>query len=62
MILEVDDNKTGMPVDIYVKDKMVMSSYVGKKGRIILSKKSDTGKRIMKAAMSKEDLRIIIRD
>jgi len=62
LILEVDDNKTGMSVDIYVKDKMVMSSYVGKKGRIILSKKSDTGKRIMKAAMSKEDLRIIVRD
>ncbi len=62
LILEVDDNKTGMSVDIFVKDKMVMSSYVGKKGRIILSKKSDTGKRIMKAAMSKEDLRIIARD
>jgi len=62
LILEVDSNKTGMSVDIYVKDKLVMSSYVGKKGRIILSKKSDAGKRIMKAAMSKEDLRIIVRD
>lgn len=62
LILEVDNNKTGMSVDIYVKDKLVMSSYVGKKGRIILSKKSDAGKRIMKAAMSKEDLRIIPRD
>ena len=62
LILEVDNNKTGMSVDIYVKDKLVMSSYVGKKGRIILSKKSDAGKRIMKAAMSKEDLRIILRD
>jgi ATPase len=62
LILEVDSNKTGMSVDIYVKDKLVMSSYVGKKGRIILSKKSDAGKRVMKAAMSKEDLRIIPRD
>ncbi|TLX83178.1 MAG: ATPase [Thaumarchaeota archaeon] len=62
LILEVDNNKTGMSVDIYIKDKLVMSSYVGKKGRIILSKKSDAGKRIMKAAMSKEDLRIILRD
>jgi len=62
LILEVDDNKTGMSVDIYVKDKLVTSSYVGKKGRIILSKKSDAGKRVMKAAMSKEDLRIIVRD
>src|SRR5438445_9244112 len=62
LILEVDNNKTGMSVDIDIKDKLVMSAYVGKKGRIILSKKSDAGKRIMKAAMSKEDLRIILRD
>jgi len=62
LILEVDDTKTGMSVDIYVKDKLVMSSYVGKRGRIIVSKKSDVGKRVMKAAMSKEDLRIVVRD
>jgi ATPase len=62
LILEVDDDKTGMSADIYVKDKLVSSSYVGKKGRIILSKKSDSGKRIMKAAMSKEDLRIVLRE
>ncbi len=62
LILEVDDDKTGMSADIYVKDKLVSSTYVGKKGRIILSKKSDSGKRIMKAAMSKEDLRIVLRE
>jgi ATPase len=62
LILEVDDDKTGMSADIYVKDKLVSSSYVGKKGKIILSKKSDSGKRIMKAAMSKEDLRIVLRE
>jgi len=60
MILEVDTSKTGMSADIYVKDKLVTSSYVGKNGKIIISKKSDSGKRIMKAAMSKQDLRIVI--
>ncbi len=60
LILEVDTSKTGMSADIYVKDKLVTSSYVGKNGKIIISKKSDSGKRIMKAAMSKQDLRIII--
>src|SRR5438445_2957254 len=60
LILEVDSSKTGMSADIYVKDKLVTSSYVGKNGKIIISKKSDSGKRIMKAAMSKHDLRIVI--
>ncbi|MBI3641167.1 MAG: Flp pilus assembly complex ATPase component TadA [Thaumarchaeota archaeon] len=60
LILEVDTSKTGMSADIYVKDKLVTSSYVGKNGKIIISKKSDSGKRIMKAAMSKQDLRIVI--
>ena len=60
LILEVDASKTGMSADIYVKDKLVTSSYVGKNGKIIISKKSDSGKRIMKAAMSKHDLRIVI--
>ena len=60
LILEVDPSKTGMSADIYVKDKLVTSSYVGKNGKIIISKKSDSGKRIMKAAMSKQDLRIVV--
>ncbi|HET6457769.1 MAG TPA: PINc/VapC family ATPase [Nitrosopumilaceae archaeon] len=60
LILEVDTSKTGMSADIYVKDKLVTSSYVGKNGKIIISKKSDSGKRIMNAAMSKHDLRIVI--
>ena len=60
LILEVDSSKTGMSAEIYVKDKLVTSSYVGKNGKIIISKKSDSGKRIMKAAMSKQDIRIVL--
>src|SRR5437660_680488 len=60
LILEVDSSKTGMSADIYVKDKLVSSSYVGKNGKIIFSKKSDSGRRIMKAAMSKQDIRIVV--
>jgi ATPase len=62
LILEIDSSKTGMSADIYVKDKFVMSTYVGKKGRMIISKKSESGKRIMKAAMSKHDIRIVLSD
>ena len=60
LILEVDSSKTGMSADIYVKDKLVSSSYVGKNGKIIFSKKSDSGRRIMKAAMSKQDIKIVV--
>ena len=61
LILEVDHSKTGMSADIYVKDKLAATSYVGKKGRIILSKRSDLGKRIMKA-VSKDDIKIVLRE
>jgi len=60
LILEVDDNKTGKEADVYVNDKHLLSTHVGKRGRIIISKKSSSGKRIISAVMSKNDIKVVV--
>jgi len=62
LILEVDSTKTGMDADIYVNDKHLLSSRVVKGGRIIISKKSSSGKRIINAVMSKNDIRVLVHE
>lgn len=62
LILEVDDSKSGMDADIYVKGKHLLSSRVGKRGRIIVAKRSSPGKRIVNAVMSKDDIKIVVHD
>jgi len=60
LILEIDSAKTGMEADVYVNDKHLLSTRVGKKGKIIISKKSSLGKRIINAVMSKNDIRVAV--
>ena len=62
LILEVDSAKTGMDADIYVNDKHLLSSRVVKGGRIIISKKSSSGKRIINAVMSKNDIKVLVHE
>jgi len=62
LILEVDSAKTGMDADIYVNDKHLLSSHVVKGGRIIISKKSSSGKRIINAVMSKNDIKLLVHE
>jgi ATPase len=62
VILEVDENKTGMSADVYVRDRHLISTRVGKRGRIIIAKRSTAGKRIISAIMSKDDIKIVTRD
>jgi len=59
LILEVEGEKTGMDADVYVNDKHLLSTRVGKRGRIIISKRSNSGKRIINAVMSKHDIRVV---
>ncbi|MDE1763964.1 MAG: Flp pilus assembly complex ATPase component TadA [Thaumarchaeota archaeon] len=61
LILEVDENKSGMDADVYVKGKHLLSSRVGKRGRIIVAKRSSSGKRIINAVMSKDDIKVVVR-
>ncbi|MGQ0795697.1 MAG: PINc/VapC family ATPase [Nitrosopumilaceae archaeon] len=60
IILEVDDRKIGMSADIYVKDQYLLSVHVGKKGRIKISKRSESGKKIIHAVIAKQDIKIIL--
>ena len=62
VILEVDENKTGMSADVYVRVRHLISTRVGKRGRIIIAKRSSAGKRIISAIMSKDDIKIVTRD
>ncbi len=59
-IFEVDEDKSGMDADVYVKDKHLLSTRVGKRGRIIIAKRSSSGKRIINAVMSKDDIKIVV--
>lgn len=62
VILEVDEDKSGMDADIYVRDRHLLSTRVGKRGRIIIPKRSSSGKRIINAVMSKDDIRVSVHD
>ncbi|MEO9276647.1 MAG: PINc/VapC family ATPase [Nitrososphaera sp.] len=61
IILEVDESNTGSDVDVYVSDRHLTSTRVGKRGKIIISKKSSAGKRLISAVMSKNDIRLVMR-
>ena len=62
IILEVDDRNIGMSADIYVKDQYLLSAHVGKKGKIKISKRSESGKKIIHAVIAKQDIKIILHD
>lgn len=62
LIFEIDDSKAGMDADIYVNERHILSTRVGKKGRIIISKKSSSGKRLISAVMSKDDIRVSVHE
>ena len=61
-VLEVDISKTGMDAEIYVNDKNILSTRVGKSGRILIAKKSSAGRRLIDAVMSKNDIRVTVHD
>jgi ATPase len=57
----VDDEVIGHTVDVYVGDEYIMSSQVGKKARVKLDKRSETGKRILDAIISgQEEIKVSI--
>jgi ATPase len=56
----VDDNIVGRTIDIYVEDEYVLSSQVGKKARIKLDKRSDTGRKIVNAIIGGEEIKVFL--
>ncbi len=62
LIFEVDGEKTGKDADIYVNDRHILSTRIGKRGKIVVAKRSGAGKRIISAVMSKNDIKLVVHD
>ena len=62
LLLTVDREYTSMHVDVYVNDKYVASSRIGKKGQIKIPKRSDVARNLMKFASSQSDIHIFLKD
>jgi len=61
-ILSVSREYAGMHADVYVNEKYIITSKIGRKGQIKIPKRSDASKRLMKLASSQEDLGIFLKD
>ncbi len=62
VILSVSREYTGMHADVYVDDKYITSSRIGRKGQIKIPRRSDTAKKLMKLAGSQNDIQIFVKD
>jgi len=62
LLLTVDREYTSMHADIYVHDNYVTSVRIGKKGEIIIPKRSDASRSLMKLASSQNDIQIFLKD
>jgi ATPase len=62
LILTVNREFTSMYADIYVGDKFVTKSRIGKKGQIKIPRRSDIANDLMSLANSKEDIHIYLKD
>ena len=62
IILSVSREYTGMHADIYVNDKYVTSTRIGKKGQIKIPKRSDVARNLMELASSQNDIQIFLKD
>ena len=57
----VDDDVIGRTVDVYVEDEYILSSQVGKKARVKIDKRSESGKKILNAIIGgQEEIKVFI--
>ena len=62
LILGVSREYTGMHADIYVNDKYIASTRIGKKGQIKIPKRSDIARTLMQLASSQNEIQIFLKD
>ncbi|MBI2642925.1 MAG: KH domain-containing protein, partial [Nitrosarchaeum sp.] len=60
--LTVGREYSSMHADIYVHDKYVTSVRIGKKGEILIPKRSEASRTLMKLASSQNDIQIFLKD
>jgi len=53
-------NLIGKSANFYIEDLFLFSATIGKKGKIKLTKKSDTGREIVKALISKRKIKVLV--
>jgi ATPase len=57
----VDDEVIGNTIDVYVDDEYLMSSQVGKKSRVKIDKRSESGRKILNAIIAgQEEVKVFI--
>ncbi len=62
LILTVSREYTSMHADIFVNDKYVATSRIGKKGQIKIPRRSDIAKNLMQLASSQNEIHIYLKD
>lgn len=62
IILSVSREYTGMHADIYVNDKYITSSRIGRKGQIKIPRRSDAANKLMTLSSSQSDIQIFLKD
>jgi len=58
--LVFDDDLTGTVANVYVGDQYLFSATIGKKSQIHVSKKSDLGRSLLRALVSKQRIRVLV--
>ncbi|HUK49572.1 MAG TPA: PINc/VapC family ATPase [Terriglobales bacterium] len=58
--LAFDEELTGTVANVYVGDQYLFSATIGKKSQIHVSKKSDLGRSLLRALVSKQRIRVLI--
>ena len=62
LVLTVSKEFTSLHADIFVNDKYVTTTRIGKKGQIKIPRRSDVAKNLMQHANSQDEIRIYLKD
>jgi len=62
LVLTVSREYTSMHADIFVNDKYVTTTRIGKKGQIKIPRRSDVAKNLMQLASSQNEIHIYLKD
>ncbi len=62
LLLTVNKNFTSMHADIYGNEKFIASVRIGKKGQIIIPKRSDVSRKLIDYTSSQNDIKIYLKD
>jgi ATPase len=56
----LDDDVVGRTIDVYVEDEYVLSSQVGKKARVKIDKRSESGRKIVNAIIAGQEIKVFL--